>query len=346
MIWPTPSIGASLGPAFNSVLAAGLSLVHHLLQNDRVVRNYCLRCLPIAPFNPPPHLELEDVEDLTTAPGGPAMLTPTQIRTQIAANWPILRVSDATEREGWDGLTKLNPAGPDTVLIARHMFPSATGVRCKLTAPPLDRQRACFTEITWVSTVAKLQRTVFWPKMARDVRAYVLRRNRVSPHHGAGRRVVQRVIFVADNRTVSIDNNKCNAARNGPVLHGSLKLDKLVGGRPEAIAMVCQAPSEELRLVPIAHLANLLTASFWNGNPGSGQIKLPTTGLLVPGREGRVGGRLGRRYIVRVPEEGKSCSPAPPSPTNPNPVPAGIALPEYRYHTGAFGALLFAFTPS
>ncbi|KAJ3170401.1 hypothetical protein HDU87_008795 [Geranomyces variabilis] len=55
---------------------------------------------------------------------------------------------------------------------------------------------------------------------------------------------------------------------------------------------------------------------------------------------------MGRKYIVRLPEAGKTPSPAPPSPANPQPIAADKGLPEYRYHMGAFGALFSAFTPS
>ncbi|KAJ3154576.1 hypothetical protein HDU89_007814 [Geranomyces variabilis] len=106
---------------------------------------------------------------------------------------------------------------------------------------------------------------------------------------------------------------------------------------------VCDVRGEQLHVVPLTHLISLLTASFWAGSPRIDQIRLPTGGPVVPGREGCIGGR---QYIVRLPEAGKTPSPAPPSPTNPQPIATDSVLPEYRYHMGAFGALFSASTPS
>ncbi|KAJ3131349.1 hypothetical protein HDU90_008340 [Geranomyces variabilis] len=118
MRWPTDAAGMSLGPVNNPVLTAGLSLLEHMLQSDAVVSWFRYQCLPVPPSEPPSLLEIEDMEDIIAAPGGPQLLTGPQIRAQIAANWPILGVSNATHPEDWQGMSRLQTNGPVTILIA------------------------------------------------------------------------------------------------------------------------------------------------------------------------------------------------------------------------------------
>ncbi|KAI8585275.1 hypothetical protein BDZ88DRAFT_32769 [Geranomyces variabilis] len=122
MRWPTDAAGMSLGPVNNPVLTAGLSLLEHMLQSDAVVSWFRYQCLPVPPSEPPSLLEIEDMEDIIAAPGGPQLLTGPQIRAQIAANWPILGVSNATHPEDWQGMSRLQTNGPVTILIASNLF--------------------------------------------------------------------------------------------------------------------------------------------------------------------------------------------------------------------------------
>ncbi|KAJ3176179.1 hypothetical protein HDU87_005394 [Geranomyces variabilis] len=122
MRWPTDAAGMSLGPANNPVLKAGLSLLEHMLQSDAVVSRFRYQCLPVPPSEPPSLLEIEDMEEIIAAPGGPHLLTGPQIRAQIAANWPILGVSNATHPEDWQGMSLLQTNGPVTILIAGNLF--------------------------------------------------------------------------------------------------------------------------------------------------------------------------------------------------------------------------------
>ncbi|KAJ3144587.1 hypothetical protein HDU89_008148 [Geranomyces variabilis] len=115
MQWPTDAAGMSLGPANNPVLTAGLSLLENMLQSDAVVSRFRYQCLPSL-------LEVEDMEDIIAAPGGPQLLTGPLIRAQIAANWPILGVSNATHPEDWQGISLLQTNGPATILIAGNLF--------------------------------------------------------------------------------------------------------------------------------------------------------------------------------------------------------------------------------
>ncbi|KAJ3156709.1 hypothetical protein HDU86_003933 [Geranomyces michiganensis] len=122
MKWPVDAANVSLGPTNNPVLCAGLGLVTAMLRNDDVLLSYQLQCLPINPTEPPPHWEHRDVQALTTAPGGPALLSASQIRACIAANWPMLGVSDAQRTEGFEGLTLLHPQGAVDLIIAGDLF--------------------------------------------------------------------------------------------------------------------------------------------------------------------------------------------------------------------------------
>ncbi|KAJ3168156.1 hypothetical protein HDU88_001594 [Geranomyces variabilis] len=319
MQWPADSNGASLGPANNPVLAAGLSLVHQFLQNDRVIRNYRLQCLTITPTHPPPYLDYEDITDLTSTPGGPALLTPAQIRAQVAANWPILGVSDAHEMEGWDGLTLLNPNGPDTVLIAGHIFRAMCAPKNATEAVLLACQ---FAFIVMHELAHVLQFKVGYCGTLQS--------------DGSAFRTPTGVLY--GDAGFSWERQTLGAIPR--IMHS----ETLLGAdRPEALALVCDVPGGQLHQVPLTHLISLLTASFWAGSPRIDQIRLPTGGPVVPGREGRIGGR---QYIVKLPEAGKTPSPAPPSPTNPQPIATDSVLPEYRYHMGAFGAVFSASTPS